>query len=587
MAKTVRSKRVHADKGAPAERRLYLSAIADHFDPSRDLALGPWCFIGREDAVPDWENLPFIDAFEAPGELAAAVRGCAALLAHRLTLLADLLNRRHGTERSFAFWWTLGARWMNHLISAAWRRWVHVGKFAAAHGDMVLTVPIDEDAETRVWDFADTLAFLKQGLLAERFDFWLWSLCALRQKPPRWTMVPVATDARAEIPIPEPPLRSNAFRRFLRRRLGRLPFTDVPGSSAGAIGFLSIALAILPKHGTATFRAEPRSEPPNSFPPEFLVLIDHLVAATMPRSLSDDFAARDAKAATCRYVPGRLYVNGSATVNDDANFQIAHAIEAGERIVRVQHGSDYGTMAHVNIEASSEYMNDAFLSWGWTEQDGRRGNFVPVPAPGMSSIRDRHRQRNDSIILTGTKMILRNYRVDHAPQPAAVVHYRRDKLAFVSSLDGAVRKNLVYRGYGRGATELEDFGFVRRHAPDVGPCKGDLVSAMLGCRLLVLDHPGTTLNEAMAANVPIVCFWEPAAWRLAPEATPYFEALTDARILFGDGGSAARHVNAVAGDVAQWWRFADVQQARKRWADRFARTSSAWWWDWFKVLSKI
>jgi putative transferase (TIGR04331 family) len=316
-------------------------------------------------------------------------------------------------------------------------------------------------------------------------------------------------------------------------------------------------------------------------------LLDDLVQRTMPRSLGADFSTRDAKAAANRYVPGRLFVNGSATVNDDINFQIAHAVQAGERIVRVQHGSDYGTMANLNFEKANEYMNDAFLTWGWTAQNGLCDRFRPVPAPGLSAIRDRHRKRNQSIVLAGTKMVLRNYRVDHAPEPAAVVRYRREKVKFIDGLDANIRQCLQYRGYERISSDLEDAAYVRRHAPDIGSCEGDLVTAMLGCRLLVLDHPGTTLNEAMAANVPTVCFWDPASWPLAPEAVPYFRALADAHVLFPDGASAARHVNAVAGDVAGWWRSAGVQRARRDWADRFARVSAAWWWDWLKVLSKL
>jgi hypothetical protein len=568
--------------------RLFLSQIDEDFDPARDLVLGPWCFIGHERTSPKWESLPFFDAFDSGQDLQEAVANVEDLLAHRVTLLQTTLNRRHSVNYSFAFWWTLAQRWMGNLISSSWRRWVHLNKFIDLYGAHELNVIVSSDPETASWDFSDSVDFSKRGLQSERFDHWLWSQCVGRMVPKAWHLTTGSGSiAREESPIPDPPARSNVLRRMVRSRLGRLPFADVPGSSAVAIGFFSAYVSILPRRSAAKFQAAPCTTPGDKFPPEFLALLDVLIEKTMPLSLGLDFAKRDSVAKSMTYVTGRLCISGSATINDTANFQTAHAIEAGERIVHIQHGSDYGTMAHAIFEASGEYLNDAFLTWGWTEQNSHPGRFIPVPAPGLSRLRNRHRSKTNDVILVGTKMTLNSRRVDYAPQPTQIILYRREKLCFVAALNASTRRSLIYRPYKRAKSDLEDAAFMQSNVKDLRLCEGDLDQAILGCRLLVLDHPGTLLNIALAANVPTICYWNPDAWPLAPEAAPFFNALAKAGILFPNADLAAGHVNTVFENPDAWWSSTDVQIARTNWSYQFARTSKFWWWHWMWALARI
>jgi len=570
-----------------SEQRLFLSDIGESFDPERDLALGPWCFIDREDTYSEWEKIPFFDAFEPGEELENTVRNVDALLRNRLTLLAEHLNHRHGVNYSFAYWWTLAARWMNHLICTSWRRWVHLKKYIEYRGDDPLKVIVSGDPRMVDWDFRDSADF-SRGLHSERFDCWLWSECARQLAPVTWTLeARLDEDNTAKSFVADPPTRTNALRSMLRARLGRLPFSDVPGAPAASIGFFSCLLQVLPRRRNAVFRGKPLETPPSSFPQAFLNLLDFLIERTMPISLGADFTKREAAAASLKYSPGRLFVTGAATMNDVANFQTAHAIESGERIVRIQHGSDYGTMTYINIESSGEYLNDAFLTWGWISQNGHPGNFVPIPAPGLSRLANRHRQKTNALILVGTKMTLRTRRIDHIPQPTRVVAYRREKLSFVRALDEPARRSLIYRDYKRSKSNLSDAPFIQANIEGLKLCEGELDDAILGCRLLILDHPGTLLNVALAANIPTVCYWDQQAWPLASEAAPYFNALKKVGIIFPDAAQAANHVNRNFADPQAWWSSSVVQRARTNWTHQYARTSKIWWWHWVQALTKL
>ena len=105
--------------------------------------------------------------------------------------------------------------------------------------------------------------------------------------------------------------------------------------------------------------------------------------------------------------------------------------------------------------------------------------------------------------------------------------------------------------------------------------------------MLVLDHPGTTLNVAMAAQVPLICFWDRAAWVLTTTARPYFEALEKANILFEKPEDAAEWINTVSNNLDDWWASNEVKEARKNWTMQFGLAKKTWWFDWLQILSKI
>jgi hypothetical protein len=570
------------------ETRLFLSQVPDDFNPDRDLALGPWCFAGRDDTFPEWEAMSFVDAFETGADLDTAAADCEALAAHLVLRLSRSLNERHGLDAGLPYWWTLTGRWIFHTVTTTWRHWVHLEKFIRDHGEAKLVCPVYTDAQSVMWEFKDSADFIQRGLLSETFDFWIWTICLAGQIPDTWESAPTGHSPQSEGADLHPPSRSNGFRRFLKSVGPRTPFTDVGDAPAWAICIFSLYLALLPKRlERIGFCGTAMETPPVRFPNGYLDILYTVIEATMPRALGPDFQTHKAAADSLRYVPGRIFVNGSATMNDRANFQIAHAVEAGELIVRPQHGSDYGTMKHANIEAFSEYVDAAFLTWGWTSQNARPGKFLPLPAISLSRSQNCHRQANNDIILVGTKMTLKCFRIDHCPQPVQTVRYRQEKLAFINALDAKARHSLRYRPYGRGKMDLADGAYIGRHAPDIPLLERELQSALLRCRLLVLDHPGTTLNMAMAANIPTLCFWDPATWPYAPEADQFFAGLVRFGIIHPDGPSAASHLNAIIDDVEGWWTSEGVQAARQAWANQFARTSKHWWLDWARALAKL
>lgn len=72
---------------------------------------------------------------------------------------------------------------------------------------------------------------------------------------------------------------------------------------------------------------------------------------------------------------------------------------------------------------------------------------------------------------------------------------------------------------------LKDKQYIKDKVPWAKFCEGYLHSKMIKCKITVLDHSGTTLNIALAANVPTICFWDKDAWAMCFQAEPYFDKL--------------------------------------------------------------
>jgi putative transferase (TIGR04331 family) len=150
------------------------------------------------------------------------------------------------------------------------------------------------------------------------------------------------------------------------------------------------------------------------------------------------------------------------------------------------------------------------------------------------------------------------------------LEYRRRKARFLSGLPPAILAHAGYRPYFDVPAALSDWPWVQARFPMLERCVGSLDAAMLACRLMVLDHHGTTLNLAFAANTPLVIYWDARAWELCPEGEALLALLHGAGIWHPTPEEAAAAVERIWPDAGAWWQSDRVQSARLRWCEHFA-----------------
>ena len=547
-------------------RRLVLDSVPADFDPATHVALGPWCFLKAEEVYPDWESLPFVDAFPTPAERRAAGEACRALAHRLLDRLWPRMNARHGTAHGRDYWHVVLMNWLMHLVMLSWRLWRYTDGFIARAG----AEPLDVDLVTanRRFCFADTYAFVGACFGPSEFRTWLISEIVRRQAPAHWRLHPgrVVEPAAVTAPTPVP-----------RRRQA----VEGIGGLGRWHGMLSAYANLLPR-GRKPPRAR-RLPPAADFPAAFLDLVNELADTTCPESLRDGYAALERDAAAHRYRRGRIYATNINIHDDQTSIMLARAAAAGERIVAVQHGGSYGWAALVPLLAEVEYGHDAFVSWGWRAHDDYDGNFVPLPYPLLSRNLGAYEPTDDHMILVGAVMYSFNPRFDLYPD---MLRYRPRKREFLSALPPHVRAMVRYRPYYLDGT-FDDAAYLRRIFPDLKVHEGDLIPSLMRIKLAVLDHHTTTLAITMAANVPTVCFWNESDWPIGRTAQPHFDRLKRAGIVFDAPADAARHIADIWPRVQEWWAGTAVQSARQDWCEEFARSSRAWPLHWMRQMAAL
>lgn len=572
---------------AEFSHRLILGRLPADADPVRDMPLGAWCFVGAEDVWPDWESRPFADAYDTVEEYCTAADQVCGLVEIKLLELAETLNRRHGVDYSPNWWRIVLMPWLHVVLEGMWVRYVHLRRAIVALSDEAVLVEVAEvDA---LPCFKGTMDYFDRGISGPDFNIWLLSLMLTTMAPPNWTLRPVPltmpNPKSKPLPTAVPSGRLAKLRRSVHQFASWLGVDDVIGLRFSKVA-LGAALTLVPRRRIA----EPvftRRFPCNLdyFGPDFLALVDQIIAKTMPLSFTDDFRGYEQQALRVRAVPGRLRIGTLSQWDEQARFDAAMRSRAGERLIQVQHGGAYGTSRRLPMTRNFETTFEAFISWGWRETAACPGDVIALPAPFLSGFANRHRARDNTLVLVGTIARPYRYHLQSAPMPGQWVNYRREKTAFLATLSPRLRDSLRYRQYPGSSSALADGVHYQARFPFLTLLEQPLHKSMLRCRLLVLDHPGTTLNIAMAANVPTLMFWEREAWPKADEARPLFDAMERCGMLVYSGREAAERAEALWDNVENWWQSAEVQAARLAYCREFARYDRAWLAKWIRVLA--
>ena len=318
---------------------------------------------------------------------------------------------------------------------------------------------------------------------------------------------------------------------------------------------------------------------------EFETILGALMPQALPISLFEEYRSRRAYADRFMQLNGlkTIVVSSSLWSNDSIKYVMAGLRAANGRVVARQHGAGYGCFETITPERVERRLADRFISWGW--DDERSCPVVPLPEPRLSEIADKHRQESDDILFVGSQgpMYMFRYQSYWIPEFVLGAYWPMQE-TFFRRLSESLRASLVYKPF------HQDYGWgerarVSRVVPGMrfdessGAIKG-----MQRSKLVVIDHPGTSLLQALAMNAPTVAFWNPSQCPMRSEAYPYFALLREVGILHDGPEQAARHVGEIGLDPRSWWSNSAVQAARKRFCRRFAWSDPHWETMWRNAL---
>jgi putative transferase (TIGR04331 family) len=279
-----------------------------------------------------------------------------------------------------------------------------------------------------------------------------------------------------------------------------------------------------------------------------------------------------------RRMPRVLVSSYGWTTNEALKFLAAEAAECGSRILGHQHGGGYG-LWKTHVEDGDADRSDAWFVWGWAgaASNPRTAN---LPTPKTSELRARDSAstaRAHRIVLVGTEHPVYPYYLASIPLGSQYESYIGDRAEFVRGLNSTVRKHLLVRlyptdyGWGQAGRLREAVGSV-----ELDNHRVRMSRHLRTARVVVVDHPITTLVEALACNCPTILFWNPKLWEARESAVPYLDRLRREGILFDTPSLAAAKLNRVWDDASRWWWSAPVQSARRMFVDQFGGRHANW-----------
>lgn len=567
-------------------KRLILSTIPDDFDPDRDIPLGPWCFLGMEEIYPEWEKLPFQpEPFPSPESLANASRLTCNYANELIPVISEELNKLNGTKHSNKFWRLMIMPWLLTLIQALWDRENRLLQFIEKYKNIKMQVSLSPaDAQ---WNFKDSADCEDRGILNPDYNDWLYSRILEQNRPGNWEVL--YNKGSRSIGGEHNSLQSiNKY--TLKEKLIELSYYlnnrwfGVYGVNPIESMLWSLYLSLKPvPHRQVKNRSFNNTLDGKV---SFKTDITNILWASMPECFKD---IKSLKTKIPRTKYDRLNIVGTGIYHcEKLKYLVGLRIEGGEKIVCTQHGAGYGALQVWPYDSEVEYKQYCFFSWGWSEHEDYKGNIIPLPSPLLTKFKDRHTERISNMILVGTLSRIFAHRLISIPHGSQQIDYRKNKIDFLKHLKHTIFENTLYRFYpDNHAGALKDLSYIKKLFPEISICEGNLHSAALKCRLLVLDHPGTTLNIALAGNIPTIGFWRKTHYPMCRQFIPYMDNLKRLGLIFETGKEAAEQVNEIWDDVQGWWSQPSIQTARKEFCNEHARTSRFWRFEWAKTLWKL
>lgn len=557
---------------------LVLGTAPADATPETHLLAGPWCIASHPQApgTPSLDTLftmppePLAD----PNRLEQAASQARRLIADTLPLLAEHGNTLHQVNYSSRFWEFALVPWLVRLTEIVVDRLYRAEGILYCFGERTLTVPIlpqcgdvafpSPSPGASGFTFASTQDFIMGGMLHPNWNHWLLSRLLERSWPAAWHKQFLQPVMR------RPPIQNETgFKHVLRNWIFRLPFPRIKGFTLGTSLLLSLDL-IRNRHQKDLTIPLSQLGDANTPPLPLQWTTQDMVAlalSLLPESLRENPSFPRLKGKSIVHTR----VASVAACEDDAyRLQLALHREKNCRVIFIQHGGEYGYVRSSVAYPLVEYCQHSFITWGWKRHGTFQGHFVPLPHPQLAVLRHKHKETQRQLLFVGTEMALLPYTLKSMLRGRQMFSYREDKAHFLTALPSSLQKQVWYRPYFDIPSSLSDAPWLQERFPGIHRCVGPLEPHLLQCRLLVLDHAGTTLAQALAADIPLVLFWNRDTVQFTPEALPLLDILREGGILHDSPTEAAAQITSIWDDVPGWW--AKARHYCAPWASSYALT---------------
>ena len=287
--------------------------------------------------------------------------------------------------------------------------------------------------------------------------------------------------------------------------------------------------------------------------------------------------------------PKVIYTTNGFWGNEGFNFWAASNVAQGTSLVGSPHGGSQGAVAWSATEQHEISVCDYYFSWGWEKSD--QPKVIPISSGQLAGLMPEIKPDPEGMIIwLGTAVTRYSSQLVSVPMGRQMLDYLNFQQRFAQAVSPSVHRLLVRRLFPMNYDWDEELRW-KEMDPHLTIYKGNksMYQQLNESRLCIGTYNSTTHLETLSRNFPTITYYDPKFNELRELAKPYFEDLRQAGILHETPESAAAKVNEVYMDPLSWWNSAEVQDVKKKFCYRFARTNENWiseWKDEFKRIIK-
>jgi len=266
-------------------------------------------------------------------------------------------------------------------------------------------------------------------------------------------------------------------------------------------------------------------------------------------------------------------------------FWAADQVDRGVRLAVTQHGGHVGDGLWSTDDDHEIKIADRYFTWGWTREN--ESKVVPMPSSMLASRKGCRPDPKGPILCVLCSFPRYPYQMFSVPQGPLVLEMIKLQENFVKSVSSEVLNLLEFRlEKNRGWEEKLRWGD-SAVSPKIYQGSKSFCDHLLISRLCICFYNGTPFQETFVANYPTLLCWDPEYTDLNESAQPYFDLLQEVGILHNTPAALVLKLNKIYNDPMSWWMTDEVQEARSKFCDQFARTSDTWLDQWKEELSEL
>lgn len=505
-----------------------------------------------------------------------------------LASLANKLNEIHGVSYSKRYWRIIIGPWLKYFLEIIFDRFFSILKAGTA-GNISDTWILDSNPEN--WVPEDFYEFT-QWIPTDQYNHFLYSEIIKFENKIKYSVL----DKKNYPPIIKSHNSTGKFKQFIKYilfkfsppSLGKIAFGNLLLNNTDSLRITAKLRQLTPRIHFNNFQSQSSIDMQmrnniNCFVgnDEFSKFLQFFLPLQIPKAYLENYF--NIHNYIGKYILPRLeailsFSADDFNYNECFKFWMAASGENGTKICLGQHGGHFGIGKWSSAESHQMDISDVYYTWGW-KKDHKHCQIKPISSPPLQYFRNRVYADKDGYILWVVYAAPRySYWMYSVPVAAQYLDYFKSQCKFASLLRKECLKDTKLRLYHKG-----DYGWQQEKRwldtqlkVNFSEKNQSIIEQINCSRLVIATYNSTTYLECLAANFPIIVFWDMNCWEIREEAEPYFEILRSAGIFHDTPESAANMLNSVYANIHTWWGNKNLQSARETFVSQYANTDNNW-----------